>query len=165
MLTQKRHILTVAAVIATLTMAGGVGAVALEAHRAPAPTAQPTRSVASATTPATRTSTTWGEAISDDAAHLGWDRRDVGGDRDLRRARLLAARPGSASGGVVLARSASGKLVPVAPSAGVTHATTGSSSVATGGGSGQAVTYVKTASGTVPVPSTATTAAAVTRSS
>ena len=39
MFTQKGHILTVAAVITTLTMAGGVGAVALEAHRSASPTA------------------------------------------------------------------------------------------------------------------------------
>lgn len=75
--------------------------------------------------------------------------------------------PAPASSGVVLARSASGKLVPVAPSAGVSHATTGSSSVAAGGATGQpVVTYVKTTSGSyVPVSSTSTTAAAVTRSS
>ena len=74
--------------------------------------------------------------------------------------------PAPASSGVVLARSASGKLVPVAPSAGVSHATTGSSSVAAGGATGQPVTYVKTTSGSyVPVSSTSTTAAAVTRSS
>ena len=37
MLTKKRNVLTIAAVIATLAMGGGVGAVALEAHNASAP--------------------------------------------------------------------------------------------------------------------------------
>jgi hypothetical protein len=74
--------------------------------------------------------------------------------------------PAPASSGVVLARSASGKLVPVAPSGGVSHATTGSSSIAASGATAQPVTYVKTTSGSyVPVSSTSTTAAAVTRSS
>ncbi len=38
MITNRRTILTVAAVITTVTMAGGVGAVALESQHAPAPT-------------------------------------------------------------------------------------------------------------------------------
>jgi flagellar basal body-associated protein FliL len=41
MLKQKRITLTIAAVIATLTMAGGVGAVELAAHRAQAQPMQP----------------------------------------------------------------------------------------------------------------------------
>ena len=74
--------------------------------------------------------------------------------------------PAPSNGGVVMVQAANGKLVPIAPAAGASHATTGSSTVATSGGSNQAVTYVKTAAGTyVPVSSTSTTAAAVTRSS
>ena len=74
--------------------------------------------------------------------------------------------PAPAGGGVVMARTANGTLIPVAPSAGTSHATTGSSGVAATGGTGWPVTYVKTATGAyVPVGSTSTTAAAVTRSS
>jgi hypothetical protein len=66
------------------------------------------------------------------------------------------------TGTVVMARTASGRLVPVAPAAGASHATTGSSSVA----GGQPVTYVRTASGAlVPAASTQPASAAVTRSS
>ena len=54
MFTQKGNILTVAAVITTLTMAGGVGAVALEAHRASAPTAHPAQVVVAAAAPTTQ---------------------------------------------------------------------------------------------------------------
>jgi hypothetical protein len=72
--------------------------------------------------------------------------------------------PAPATSGVVMARTPSGKLVPVAPAAGASHAVTGTSGVAAAGG--QPVTYVKTAAGTyVPAPSSAGTAAAVTRSS
>jgi hypothetical protein len=72
--------------------------------------------------------------------------------------------PAPATSAVVIARTASGKLVPVAPAAGASHAVTGSSGVAATGS--QPVTYVKTAAGTyVPAPSSAGTAAAVTRSS
>jgi hypothetical protein len=45
MLKQKRINLTIAAVIATLTMAGGVGAVELAAHRAQAQPIQPAPTV------------------------------------------------------------------------------------------------------------------------
>ncbi len=51
MLTQKRNTLTIAAVITTLTMAGGVGAVAVAAHHASAPTAHPAQVVVAAPTP------------------------------------------------------------------------------------------------------------------
>ena len=54
MFTQKGHILTVAAVITTLTMAGGVGAVALEAHRSASPTAHPAQVVVAAAAPTTQ---------------------------------------------------------------------------------------------------------------
>lgn len=82
---------------------------------------------------------------------------------------LAFARPAptmSTGSAVVMARSANGQLVPVAPATGA-HATTSSSGVpVSSGGAGQAVTYVKTAAGTyVPVASTAGSAAAVTRSS
>ncbi|HEY0388228.1 MAG TPA: hypothetical protein VGC71_07300 [Gaiellales bacterium] len=74
--------------------------------------------------------------------------------------------PAPSGGAVVLTRSPSGKLVPASPSTGASHATTGSSGVATGAGVGQTATYVRTASGAyVPVSSAPTTAAAVTRSS
>jgi len=51
MFSQKRNVLTVAAVITTLTMAGGVGAVALEASRAPAQTVQSGQIAATAPAP------------------------------------------------------------------------------------------------------------------
>ena len=74
--------------------------------------------------------------------------------------------PAPATGGVVMARTASGALVPVPPASGASHATTGTSGVAATGVTGQPVTYVMTAAGTyVPAASTSTTAAAVTRSS
>jgi hypothetical protein len=77
-----------------------------------------------------------------------------------------ATPPASAGTGVVMARSASGGLVPVATGTGAVHATTSSSVVAAGGGGGgQAVTYVKTAAGAfVPVTSAGSTVP-VTRSS
>ncbi len=74
--------------------------------------------------------------------------------------------PAAPAGGVVMARTATGTLVPVSPASGASHAITGTSGVAAAGGTGQPVTYVKTAAGTyVPAVSTSTTAAAVTRSS
>ena len=79
-----------------------------------------------------------------------------------------ATLPAATGTGVVMARSASGGLVPVATGTGtgVVHATTSSSVVAPAGGAGgQAVTYVKTAAGTlVPVTSRGSTVP-VTRSS
>jgi hypothetical protein len=76
---------------------------------------------------------------------------------------------------VVMARTASGALVPVTTALSTVHATTSSSGVATPsaaattGGTGSAVVYVKNAKGTfVPVGSSAATpapVAAVTRSS
>ena len=77
-----------------------------------------------------------------------------------------ATLPAATGTGVVMARSASGGLVPVATGTGAVHATTSSSVVAPAGGpGGQAVTYVKTAAGTlVPVTSAGSTVP-VTRSS
>jgi hypothetical protein len=68
---------------------------------------------------------------------------------------------------VVMARTASGALVPVTPTSSAVHATTSSSRVATGGSvvAGQAVTYVKTANGSFVPVSSAAPAAAVTRTS
>ena len=75
---------------------------------------------------------------------------------------------------VVMARTASGGLVPVTTGPSTVHATTSSSGVATqpapaGGGTGSAVLYVKTAKGSfVPVgksPAASAPVAAVTRSS
>ena len=70
--------------------------------------------------------------------------------------------------GVVMARSASGGLVPVATGTGtgVVHATTSSSVVAPAGGAGgQAVTYVKNAAGTLVAVTSAGSTVPVTRSS
>lgn len=75
---------------------------------------------------------------------------------------------------VVMARTASGALVPVTTAPSTVHATTSSSGVATqsataAGGTGSAVLYVKNANGSfVPVgksPATPAPVAAVTRSS
>ncbi|HEY0388227.1 MAG TPA: hypothetical protein VGC71_07295 [Gaiellales bacterium] len=52
MLTQKRHILTVAAIVTTLTMASGVGAVAFQADHGPAQIAHGSQVVTTVTTPA-----------------------------------------------------------------------------------------------------------------
>jgi len=51
MITNKRTILTVAAVITTVTMAGGVGAVALESQHAPPPTVATAQIAAQAPVP------------------------------------------------------------------------------------------------------------------
>lgn len=78
-------------------------------------------------------------------------------------------RPAPTGGGtaVVMARAATGALVPVTTGSAAVHATTGTSTVAASGSSvsGQVVTYVKAANGAFVPVSSATPAAAVTRTS
>jgi hypothetical protein len=84
---------------------------------------------------------------------------------------VLAAsqRPVLTGGGtaVVMARTATGALVPVKPGSAAVHATTSSSTVASSSSTsgGQAVTYVKAANGAFVPVSSAAPAAAVTRTS
>ena len=75
----------------------------------------------------------------------------------------VSQRPPTVAGtSVVMTRTASGQLVPVANGSNGVHATTSSSTVAAGG---QAVTYVKTANGNLVPITSSTSAGAVTRSS
>jgi len=82
---------------------------------------------------------------------------------------LAASQRPALTGGtaVVMARTATGALVPVTTGSTGVHATTSSSGVAASSstGGGQAVTYVKSANGTFVPVSSAVPAAAVTRSS
>ena len=83
---------------------------------------------------------------------------------------LAASQAPALKGGgtaVVMARTATGALVPVTPGSATVHATTSTSTVASSGstGGGQAVTYVKTANGTFVPVSSVVPAAAVTRTS
>ena len=98
MLTSKRNIVTVAAVIATATMAAGLGAVALIAGGRASPS-PPRRRRRRPPRPIPPPRAGWHDArggLTDaHATNLGRHRRRVGGDRRVHRA---GAAPGAASG-------------------------------------------------------------------